>query len=132
MSGCGHSECFGHGHYEICGQPGQLGIYECDGCKVKGLEADVKRLDKQIESLQQKVHLCAGYDALVAENTVMRKALKRMLAVVEAAEELAEQAETWAEDAGGYAPAWFDVEAALAALEDETSDRPADPKSAPG
>jgi len=109
MSGCGHSECFGHGHYEICGQPGQLGIYECDGCKVKGLEADVKRLDKQIESLQQKVHLCAGYDALVAENTVMRKALERMLAVVASAKR-----------------------ALAAALEDETSDRPADPKSAPG
>ena len=125
MSGCGHSECFGHGHYEICGQPGQLGIYECDGCKVKGLEADVKRLDKQIESLQQKVHLCAGYDALVAENTVMRKALKRMLAVVEASKAYTD-AESFEADL------YETLKSAHAALEDETSDRPADPKSAPG
>ena len=44
MSGCGYSACMGHGHYEVCGEEGQLGIYECNGCIVKRLTAALEKI----------------------------------------------------------------------------------------
>ena len=44
MGGCGHRECMGHGDYEICGQDGQMGAFECDGCKVMRLEDQITDL----------------------------------------------------------------------------------------
>ena len=38
--GCGASLCCGHGHYEICGKPGQMGIYICDGCKLEAAKKE--------------------------------------------------------------------------------------------
>ncbi len=52
MSGCGKSECMGHGHYEVCGKSGQMGIFECDGCKVKHLRAALEEIAKQKLSSQ--------------------------------------------------------------------------------
>ena len=37
--------------------------------------------------------------------------------VLEGAKELAKDVDIWAQDAGGYAPAWFDLEKAIAAAE---------------
>jgi len=53
MSECGKSECMGHGHYEICGKVGQMGVFECDGCKVE-------RLSAENEKLEYIIHLIMG------------------------------------------------------------------------
>ncbi|MEE9158956.1 MAG: hypothetical protein V3U60_11280 [Gammaproteobacteria bacterium] len=39
--------------------------------EIETLTAEGAEKDKQIESLQQKVHLCAGYDKLTAENAAL-------------------------------------------------------------
>jgi hypothetical protein len=39
--------------------------------------------------------------------------IERMTAIETAAIALSKEVETWAEDAGGYAPAWFELEKAL-------------------
>ena len=73
---------------------------------IEELEARLYRKDKRVKTWKR---LC---DELEAENEKLR-------AVVKAVSEV--NAEIWAEDAGGYDPAWSDVEDALAALQ-ETDD----------
>jgi hypothetical protein len=40
----------------------------------------IEELEAQVAALQDKVHLCAGYDALEKENKRLRKALADLLA----------------------------------------------------
>ena len=44
------------------------------GKEIESLEAENAALQQQVDALQQRVHLCAGYDALVAENAALMEA----------------------------------------------------------
>ena len=66
MSGCKMSEYINdNGWCLLC----QMTQDHREGCPV----ARIKELDDQVEALQAKVHLCAGYDQLEAENERLRK-----------------------------------------------------------
>lgn len=45
----------------------------------KRLIAENSDLQEQIDSLQQKVHLCTAYDKLLAENSAMREAMQEFV-----------------------------------------------------
>ncbi len=45
--------------------------WKCNHCLC--YQGEIERLTKQVESLQQKVHLCAGYDALTIENNNLKQ-----------------------------------------------------------
>ena len=42
------------------------------GKEIESLEAENAALQQQVDALQQRVHLCAGYDALEAENAARK------------------------------------------------------------
>ncbi len=46
----------------------------------RNLIKEVERLQTQVDSLQQKVHLCAGYDALTERNKKLEDALRHISA----------------------------------------------------
>ena len=47
--------------------------------RIEFLEAENAALQQQIDGLQQRVHLCAGYDALEKENDALREALQSIV-----------------------------------------------------
>ncbi len=48
----------------------------------------------------------------------LEQTLELLLAIKIAVDKLGAEVDTWAEDAGGYTPAWFDLDEVLKAFED--------------
>ena len=68
----------------------------------------------------RRVHIGEGVTGKAADALERLQSRNELLeVVVEAAKELAKSVDDWAADAGGYDPAWFLVEDALAAVKGE-------------
>ena len=66
----------------------QLTATEKEGWRYANeLEQERVRLTKQVESLQQKVHLCVGYDAQTARIEKLENELRRMTTAFESMEQ---------------------------------------------
>ena len=59
----------------------------------------------------------AANESLLAECRKLEHRIEELEGLLAATKALAKEVDSWAEDAGGYAPAWFDVEDALKALD---------------
>lgn len=74
--GCGHRLNCGHGHTETCGREGQMGVYECDGCKLKKVWALVEALglDRAIvEQQMQDVEKVKHFEEFFKKEVLGRK-----------------------------------------------------------